>query len=148
MIRAALIVMVAMLSGCLTNRAHDSVLEPAVVAAWPEVRADAELGGLGESTLANWDMAMETLNFLGLDSQELRDAAIAGVDQLLIRDEIGPNGADIMRGTVESFVAAIEELRRGVLASRERTTSDRPLVISRSSWATNPPPAIAARTYR
>jgi hypothetical protein len=137
------------LSSCVTQRVQDRTLLPAIESAWPGVRDDAELGGMEEGQLLLWDVGVETGSLLGLDAAGLESAALIGVDLRLVAGEIGPIGAGIMRDRARSFRSAVEEYTRvAVVTPARRDYVRRPLVISRSSWATSPPPAIAGRTYR
>jgi len=131
-------------SSCVTQRVQDRTLLPAISAAWEGVRADAELGGMPEVALAAWDSAVEAGFFTGMDTSVLLNAAHVGIEQRLLAGEIGPNGVIIMRNRAISFVHAVDEYRRIVVAP----VRSRRLVISRSSWATYPPAALASRTYR
>ena len=140
--RLALLTIAMLLASCITGSVQKRTLEPAVMTAWEGVRADAERGGLEAYILEQWDIGLETGMLVGLDIFQLEDAAIEGVERRLANQEIGPIGAAVMRDRARAFSRAIEELRRPIVMA------DRPLVISRSSWATSPPPAIAARTYR
>lgn len=142
--------MLLALSSCVTQRVQDRTLLPAIESAWPGVRDDAELGGLEEGTLILWDAGVASGSLTGLDSAELEGAALLGVDLRLVNGEIGPQGAAIMRDRATSFRRAVDEYTRVVVASADvgRDYNRRPLVISRSSWATSPPSAIAGRTYR
>jgi len=148
---AVLLVAVSATS-CLTPQVRDKTLLPAIQSAWPGVRADVEYAGsMLESELIAWDSAVETGNFLALDTQDLEMQAIAGVNLRLEAGEIGPQGAAIMRDRASNFAAAVNEYMRSNVAmvtrpsGRVATVPDRPLVITRSSWATNPPSAIALR---
>tara|TARA_R110000796_G_scaffold41179_2_gene101961 strand:+ start:13028 stop:13477 length:450 start_codon:yes stop_codon:yes gene_type:complete len=140
--------LMASLSGCVTKRVQDRTLVPAIEAAWPGVRADAELGGADAALLLDGDASVESGNYIGLNVLGLEAAAIVGVDLRLIAGEIGVQGAAIMRDRAAEFRRAVQELTRVVLVSHRPIMRDRPIVISRSSWATHPPAAIAARTYR
>ena len=139
-------VLVMLLCACTTTRVQDRTLTPAIESAYPGVRADAELGGMPAGDLLLWDAGIEAGNLRGLDVGALESFALLGVDARLAAGEIGPLGAEIMRDRARSFRRAVEELLRPVLASAPVRTT--PLVISRSSWATSPPSAIAGRTYR
>ena len=146
--RNTIIVLALLASSCVTGRVQNEALLPAIEQAWPGVRADAEVGGMNAPALESWDRAVETHAYVGLDVLELEAAALFGIDTRLINGEIGPHGASIMRDRARSFRAAVEEYLTPALASVSPTYRQRPLVISRSSWATSPPPAIAGRTYR
>ncbi len=142
-----LAILLMLLSSCVTGKVQERTLVPAIEAAWPGVRADAELGGLPVVELENIDDYVADGRLYMIVLPALESAALIGVDLRLVAGEIGPVGAGIMRDRVASFVAAVTEATRVVLV-RARDYSKRPLVISSSSWATSPPSAIAARTYR
>tara|TARA_R110000850_G_scaffold272752_2_gene408185 strand:+ start:3831 stop:4268 length:438 start_codon:yes stop_codon:yes gene_type:complete len=141
------ILLMLMLSSCVTGKVQERTLIPAIEAAWPGVRADAELGGLAVTELENIDDYVADGRLYMIELPALESAALIGVDLRLVAGEVGPVGAGIMRDRVTSFVAAVTEATRVVIV-RARDYSKRPLVISSSSWATSPPSAIAARTYR
>lgn len=141
-----IVLALASLSSCTTNRVQKHTLVPAIQLAWPGVRADASVGGMSEGQLVVWDDAVETAELRGMDVIELEDACLAGIDVRLMAGEIGPQGAEIMRDRAHSFRAAVEEYTR--VAKRLPRDNERLTVISRSSWKTSPPQAIAARTYR
>lgn len=148
-----IVAMVALLgTSCLTSQVRNRALLPAIQQAWPGVRADVEYAGsMLDSELAAWDAAVETGNFLALDTQDLLMQAQAGVDLRLAEGQIGPQGAVIMKERAADFVAAVNEYMRSNIAMvvpRTIAQSDRPLIITRSSWATNPPSAIADRVWR
>lgn len=140
-------ILLMLLSSCVTGKVQERTLVPAIEAAWPGVRADAELGGLPVVELENIDDYVADGRLYMIVLPALESAALIGVDLRLVAGEIGPVGAGIMRDRVSSFVAAVTEATRVVIV-RARDYSKRPLVISSSSWATSPPSAIAARTYR
>tara|TARA_R110000744_G_scaffold380215_1_gene500262 strand:- start:54481 stop:54876 length:396 start_codon:yes stop_codon:yes gene_type:complete len=131
----------------VTGKVQERTLIPAIESAWPGVRADAELGGLPVVELENIDDYVADGRLYMIELPALESAALIGVDLRLVAGEVGPVGAGIMRDRVTSFVAAVTEATRVVIV-RARDYSKRPLVISSSSWATSPPSAIAARTYR
>tara|TARA_R110002153_G_scaffold132597_1_gene281598 strand:- start:328 stop:768 length:441 start_codon:yes stop_codon:yes gene_type:complete len=136
------------LASCATSRVQDRTLVPAFQSAWPGVRADAARGGL--TGLEAWDVAVETANVVQLRSLsvvDLESAALLGVDLQLVAGEIGPQGAAILRDRAATFRASVEEYTRVVLVKYVRRTRD-PIVISSSSWAKSPPPAIARLVYR
>lgn len=138
------------LTSCVTSRVHDRALIPSFQSGWPGVRADAALGGLGEPTLEEWDVAVAAAGvgaLTALDVVDLESSALLGVDLRLVAGEIGPQGAAILRDRASTFRAAIEEYIRVVVVRYERRTSD-PIVITSSSWAQSPPPAIARLVYR
>tara|TARA_R110002153_G_scaffold9324_3_gene38611 strand:+ start:1472 stop:1918 length:447 start_codon:yes stop_codon:yes gene_type:complete len=139
--------LMASLSSCVTKRVQDRTLIPAIEAAWPGVRADAEVGGMPVVELESVDSAVETGELWLIDLAAVEAAALLGVDLRLVAGEIGPEGAGIMRDRVTSFIFAVEEATRVVLV-KVRDYDARPLVITSSTWATRPPSAIAARTYR
>tara|TARA_R110002167_G_scaffold93122_2_gene249799 strand:+ start:2221 stop:2670 length:450 start_codon:yes stop_codon:yes gene_type:complete len=143
----ALTLLVGM-SSCATRRVQDRTLVPAIEAAWPGVRADAQLGGADAALLLDGDASVESGTYIGLNVLGLEAAALVGVDMRLIAGEIGVQGAAIMRDRAAEFRRAVQELTRVVLVRAAPIASDRLIVISRSSWATHPPAAIAARTYR
>lgn len=142
-----LLVVAAMLScmSCTTTRVQNAVLTPAIEEAYVDVRADAELGGAPLELLETWDVGIASRSLRGLDVAALTDFALLGVDQRLISGEIGPMGAANMRRRATNFRAAVEEATRIVVVRYEERG---PTVISRSSWATHPPAAIADRVYR
>ena len=142
-----LAILLLLLSSCVTGKVQERTLIPAIEAAWPGVRADAELGGLAVTELENIDDYVADGRLYMIELPALESAALIGVDLRLVAGEVGPVGAGIMRDRVTSFVAAVTEATRVVIV-RARDYSKRPLVISSSSWATSPPSAIAARTYR
>tara|TARA_R110000737_G_scaffold84395_3_gene116944 strand:+ start:1487 stop:1921 length:435 start_codon:yes stop_codon:yes gene_type:complete len=142
-----LAILLMLLSSCVTGKVQERTLIPAIESAWPGVRADAELGGLPVVELENIDDYVADGRLYMIELPALESAALIGVDLRLVAGEVGPVGAGIMRDRVTSFVAAVTEATRVVIV-RARDYSKRPLVISSSSWATSPPSAIAARTYR
>tara|TARA_R110000764_G_scaffold36736_1_gene81939 strand:+ start:13583 stop:14029 length:447 start_codon:yes stop_codon:yes gene_type:complete len=147
--RNIIIVLALLASSCVTARVQNEALLPAIEQAWPGVRDDAAVGGMDENLLLAWDRAVETHDYAAHDVVDLEAWAIRGIDTRLVLGEIGVNGAGIMRSRAASFRAAVEEYLAPTLASvSTRDYRQRPLVISRSSWATSPPPAIAGRTYR
>lgn len=141
------LLLLLLLSSCVTGKVQERTLIPAIESAWPGVRADAELGGLPVVELENIDDYVADGRLYMIELPALESAALIGVDLRLVAGEVGPVGAGIMRDRVTSFVAAVTEATRVVIV-RARDYSKRPLVISSSSWATSPPSAIAARTYR
>ena len=150
--RSIFIVLALLASSCVTARVQDRTLLPAIVDAWPDVRLDAELGDMPEAALEQWDLAVETEIYIGLNSADLLAHAWAGIDLRLGVGEIGPVGAGVMRDRAQSFVNAVEEYNTSWLAfvtpAPERDYNERPLMITSGSWATNPPSAIASRTFR
>lgn len=143
-------VLVALCASCATPKVQEYTLSPAIQEAWIDIRANAELSGMVDTAvLEQWDTAVENSEFEAMDFAPIREAAFEGIEMRLEAGKIGPNGAIVLRSLVITFENALEELRTPVIVVRPRRDySERPLVISRSSWATNPPSAIAARTYR
>lgn len=141
---------VLLAAGCITPHTQERVLVPAIVGAWPGVRADAQLGGAAAGLLELWDSAVEVGTrsaFLGLDWPTIEAHGMIGVEIRLSGGEIGMVGASILRDRILTFGAAVAELQR-VVAVRTSVVDDDVVVISRSSWAKTPPKAIARRTYR
>ena len=154
----ALLVMLSS-SSCLTPQVRDKTLLPAIQTAWVGVRADAEYAaadGPISSDLEAWDAAVEAGDFAALDVLLLVADARAGVQYKLEDGVIGPQGAAIMMDRAVNFGKAVTEyMRENLLVSYEKPRKRRyregasgPLVISRSSWATSPPSAIAGEVYR
>ncbi len=138
------VLMLLCLVSCTAMRTRQGVLVPAIEAAWPGVRADAQMGNASPALLVAWDSAVRTANFVGIDAWEIGELAKVGIDVRLLNGEIGPNGAVILYDRTDEFVAAVEEMQR----LPRRVVRDTPLVISRSSWKNSPPPAIAGDVYR
>tara|TARA_R110000737_G_scaffold47134_4_gene67040 strand:+ start:4639 stop:5076 length:438 start_codon:yes stop_codon:yes gene_type:complete len=143
-----LVLLILLLSSCVTQRVQDRTLIPAIESAWPGVRADADLGGMQEIDLLEIDSQIASGALYMLDIERIESAALVGIDLRLVAGEVGPIGANVLRDRARSFRKAVEEATRVVLVSAPRDYAERPLVISSSSWATSPPSAIAARTYR
>lgn len=112
---------------CLGTKARESVLLPAALAAWPEVRVDMERGlerGLADGDLTEmWahEVRCEAdLMTAALATGDLRTVryepviapwAVRGVWAALDAEEIGPNVASIMAERNTRFSAAILALQ-------------------------------------
>lgn len=102
--------LVLLLAACVTPRVQQEVLAPAIVEAWPGVRADAHLGGMLESSLLLWDDGVSTARFIGLDPESLEDHAHLGVESRLATGQIGLVGAQVLRDRATNFVTAITNM--------------------------------------
>ena len=145
-----LILCIILASSCLAQGVRDRVLLPSIQQAWVGVREDVVYGGgMLDSELAQWDAAVETGNFIALDIQDLEMQAQAGIDQQLQDGVVGPQGAVILKERAAAFAASVKEYMRSSIAMIRRPAIRQPLVITRSSWATNPPPTLvpAIRGY-
>lgn len=144
-----ILVLCALLAGCLSTRTQNQVTVPAMVAAWSGgLRADvlmADEPPLAEVEAMDLALAESPISRTALgvvDIVAIEVAALDGiqnqVDQLLISEGVAASLQERLR----QFVAAYDEVLTPVVAQAA------PLVITRSSWATGPPPAIAGEVWR
>lgn len=142
------IMLLSMLASCVSAGVKEHTLLPAIESAWDGVQEDIVYGESVPIEVVNeWTMMVMTGELLDMDTGDVEDAAIIGVDKRLEDGQIGPLGAEVMRDRARNFADAVDEYIASWYALAEQLR-ERPTVISRSSWATSPPPAIAMGVWR
>ncbi len=115
-----LLVILSMTS-CLTTRAENSALIPAIVQAWPAVRTDVmEADAPPMAAVESMDAAVEagTKTMLRQVPWDLlRDAAQEGITNQLLAGTIGPNGANLLSEQLSQMDAAMLQLQKPRLVS-------------------------------
>ena len=145
--RSLFLILALSLGSCVTTQVKDKTLLPAIESAWDGVRDDIIYGGEIATVVDEWSLMVETNTLDDMDTQDVEDAAIVGVDLRLADGLVGTVGAEIMRDRARNFKIAVDEYVSSWVVY-DAAPSDHLLVISRSSWAANPPSAIAGEVYR
>jgi hypothetical protein len=114
-----LIPLVLVLTSCVSTRVENSTLIPAIVTAWPAVRADImEATEPPIATIAVMDQAVEAESKPLLRQVPwgiLKSAATEGIQNQLEAETIGVNGAILLLEQLEQFDAAMLQLQKPVL---------------------------------
>lgn len=113
-----LLMMCMLLVSCTNQAVKSQALLPAIQSAWPGVKADIEVSridglvgpgyvGYAGYELEIWSNQVFSGNFKGMDLSRIERLAHQGVDNRLLAEEIGSNGAQILKDRATNFVDAI-----------------------------------------
>ncbi len=111
------------MTSCLTTRAENSALIPAIVQAWPAVRTDVmEADAPPMAAVEAMDAAVENKSKALLRQVPwgiLKSAADEGILNQFLAGTIGPNGANLLSEQLRQMDAAMLQLQKPRLVSAQ-----------------------------